>query len=235
VIVAVQHRAEDVRDLPAYTYPEASRALSIPASTLGAWTRGQTYRNASGEARQFSRVIQRPEHDTRLSYFNLIEAHVLRALRTVHDFSLSAVREALDVAEQEFGIERLLIHEDFRYEARNLFLRRYGQLVTLTKGQQIAMEHVLEIYLHRVEYGSDRLPFKLYPLTRGEKADDSPRIIVLDPHVSFGRPVVERLGISSRAIVSRINAGEEPAHVQEDYGLSVDEFEEAILFESTAA
>jgi hypothetical protein len=42
-----------------------------------------------------------------LSFWNLIEAHVLRALRTEHAVSVKALRKALDYAEKELGIERL--------------------------------------------------------------------------------------------------------------------------------
>lgn len=41
---------------------------------------------------------------------------------------------------------------------------------------------------------------------------------MLDPTVSFGRPVLTRLGVKTAVIVDRINAGEEPATVARDYG-----------------
>lgn len=224
----------DVREVPAYTYPEASRAVNIPRSTLRAWVRGQTYRRKE-DTGFFEPVIQRPDaDDPRLSFTNLIEAHVLRALRTTHDVSMAAVREALDVAESEFGIERLLIHRQLRTSAGDLFLDRYHQIVTLSKSQQLVMRQMFEKYLARVEYDETDLPEKFFPLTEGPLSSDSPRIIALTPYVSFGRPVVLRRGVSTSAIRSRFDAGESVEHIAADYGLEESEVQEAVRYEVAA-
>lgn len=223
----------DLRNVPAYSYPEASRALNIPRTTLRAWVRGQRYQRKD-DIGYFEPVIQKPDpDDSRLSFTNLIEAHVLRALRTAHDVSMSAVREALTVAEREFGIERLLIHRQLRTTAGELFLDRYRQLVTLSESQQLVMREMFARYLKRIEYDEVDLPKEFYPLTRGPLSD-SPKIIALTPYVSFGRPVVLRRGISTEAIRSRYDAGESLLHIAEDYQLTPEEVEEAVTYEVAA-
>ena len=69
---------------------------------------------------------------------------------------------------------------------------------------------------------------RLYPFVPGE-ADRRP--IAIDPKIAFGRPVVLRVGVSTGVIADRIDAGESPADLAEDYGLSVSEIEEAIVYE----
>lgn len=232
---AVKRRTDspDLRDVPAYSYPEASRALNIPRTTLRAWVRGQRYQRKD-DIGYFEPVIEKPvPDDPRLSFTNLIEAHVLRSLRTVHDVSMSAVREALTVAEREFGIKRLLIHRQLRTSAGELFLDEYRRLVTLSRSQQLVMREMFARYLERIEYDEADLPREFYPLTHGPRSD-SPRIIALTPYVSFGRPVVLRRGISTEAIRSRFDAGESLQHIAEDYGLEPDEVEEAVTYEVAA-
>lgn len=236
VIEAYRSRmtVQDPRDLPAYTYAEAGRILEMPPSTLRAWSRGQAYR-VKDRQHWFSSVLELPDaFDSRFSYHNLIEAYALRALRTVHQLALDEVREAVRVAAEEFGIERLLIHEDMRASAGEVFLERYGSLISLGRGQQLAMERILRDYLWRVDYDEQGLAMAFYPLTRGPRATDSPKIIVLNPRISFGRPVIERQGIRTSAIYSRINAGEAPGHIAHDYGLTQAEVEEALIFEAAA-
>jgi uncharacterized protein (DUF433 family) len=58
--------------------------------------------------------------------------------------------------------------------------------------------------------------------------------IAIDPRVSFGRPVVISQGISTAAIVGRIDAGETVDDVAADYGLSTTEVEHAIVYERAA-
>ena len=63
---------------------------------------------------------------------------------------------------------------------------------------------------------------------------DSSRPIAIDPHVAFGRPVVQRAGISTVAIADRIDAGETVADLAADYGLSAEEIEQAVRYERAA-
>jgi uncharacterized protein (DUF433 family) len=56
------------------------------------------------------------------------------------------------------------------------------------------------------------------------------RPIVIDPRVAFGRPVVVRKGISTSAIVERVDVGEAIDAVAADYGLEPSEIEQAILY-----
>jgi uncharacterized protein (DUF433 family) len=57
---------------------------------------------------------------------------------------------------------------------------------------------------------------------------------MLDPTVSFGRPVLTRLGVTTAVIVDRINAGEEPADVAKDYGAASEEIMDALAYERAA-
>ena len=224
---------KDPRNRPLYSFPEAGRATGIPASTLRAWFAGTTY-GLRGDTTRFEPVIRRPDpHDARVSFTNLIEAHVLRALRTVHDVRMSSVREAVDLAQSELGIDRLLISPDLRTSAGKLLLDRYTDLLELTCSQQIAIRSVLAQYLERVEYDESQLPSQFYPFERSPRNRDQ-KVILLSPFVSFGRPVLTRRGISTRAITQRLDAGEPEDVLLEDYGITPDELEEAVLFEAAA-
>jgi uncharacterized protein (DUF433 family) len=58
------------------------------------------------------------------------------------------------------------------------------------------------------------------------------RSVMLDPRVSFGRPVLARLGVSTSVIVDRINAGEKAADLVKDYGATGAEIMDALAYES---
>jgi uncharacterized protein (DUF433 family) len=178
--------------------------------------------------------LRRPdEEDSRLSFTNLIEAHVLRALRTVHDVDLGVIREAIIIAERELKINRLLIHPRLKTSAGKLFLDRYTDLLELSRSQQLAMRLILEMYLERVEYDKTKLPSQFFPFEK-VPSNAGKRIVSISPFVSFGRPIIRRLGITTRAVVERLDAGEPMATVLGDYDLTEAELEEAILFEAAA-
>ena len=209
----------DRRDLPQYRYQDASKALDIPASTLRAWTRGQE---------GFESVF-RAAGEGGLSYFNLIEAQVLRAIRRDGKVSMRHVREALDAAQQTHGVDRLLIHEDFRFGAIGLFIERYSQLISLRLSGQIAIRDLLIEHLSRVEYDDEGFPRLFFPnLVR----HTDKKLIRIDPFVSFGRATVTTRPVSTQAIVSRIDAGEEIEYVSDDYEITKEEVEAAIYYET---
>lgn len=166
-----------------------------------------------------------------LSFANLIEAHVLRSLRTEHGVPLDAVRQALRFAERELEIERLLLREELRTAGGEIFLDRYGELVNLSASGQLAMRRIFEAHLERVEW-KVRSAARFYPFVVADSADQKP--IVIDPQISFGRPVVGGAFIATRNILERIDAGESVEDVARDYELTREAVEEAVVFERAA-
>jgi uncharacterized protein (DUF433 family) len=221
------------RDLAAYTIAEAARYLRLPAATLRSWVLGRQYPTAEGSG-QFPPLI-RPasKKPPLLSFSNLIEAHVLRSLRTEHGVSVKALRDALRYAEKTLQIDRLLLRPELRTEAGNVFLKRYGELIDLTASGQLAMHVLLLDHLNRVEWDSDRFPVRLYPFVSATVPDER-KPIVIDPRLAFGRPVVERKVISTSTIVDRIDAGESVEDVAADYDLRLAEIKQAIVYERAA-
>lgn len=69
----------DPREVPLYSVGEASRYLHIPSATLRSWVVGRAYSTQGGES-FFEPLLRLPDVDAgRLSFSNLVEAHVLRA------------------------------------------------------------------------------------------------------------------------------------------------------------
>ena len=221
----------DLRNQPAYALAEASRYLKVPAATLRAWVAGRPYPKADGVGHSRPLIHPPKKQPLLLTFWNLIEAHVLRALRTEHGVSINAVRKALTYAERSEQIDRLLLHKDLRTNAGKLLLEKYGELIDLSASGQLAMRKVFEQHLKRVEWDEWQFPVRLYPFVSGE-SDRRP--IAIDPQIAFGRPVVLRAGVSTGIIAERIDAGESVAELAGDYDLSPSEIEEAILYERAA-
>ena len=219
----------DPRDLPRYTYPESSRATGVPVSTVAAWVRGMPY-TRSGKTRFFQPVIERPDpNDPRLSFNNVLEVYVLRALREVHEVKLDKIRQAIQIAREEEGVDRVLIDPQLRTTGGDLFLNHYLELVTLSHSRQMAMRAILQAFLQRV--APDRS--WLTPQARNPNLSGSSPVFV-SPFVSFGNAIIQRRGVSTNVIASRLNLGESRQDIVEDYELTEDEFEEAILYEAAA-
>lgn len=226
-------KPDDIRNQPAYTLAEAARYLKVAPATLRSWVVGRPYPKATGTAH--SKPLIRPAMNPppTLSFWNLIEAHVLRSLRTDHGVKMDALRRAVGYAEQKLKIDRLLLSPELRTEAGKLLLERYGKLIELSASGQVAMRHLFDKHLARVEWDQRQFPVRLYPVTSSDIVT-APKPIAIDAHVAFGRPVLARRGITTGAIAGRIDAGETVADLAADYDLSTDEIEEAVLYERVA-
>lgn len=223
---------KDPRELPVYTVIEGAKYLRIPIATLRSWVSGRQYPR-SGATGHFKPLIQRPDSlISRLSFNNLVEAHILRALRLQYQVSIKNVRVALEYAQEQCGIERLLLNKNLlRSQAGELFLEKYGNLINLSRAGQLAMKEILKGHLERVEWELPHIPARLYPFF-SERTDR--KIIVIDPFISFGRPVVSSKGISTSVIADRVDAGETIRAVADDYELEEREVMEAVVYERAA-
>ena len=221
-----------LRDQPAYGVAEAARYLKLPAATLRSWVAGRAYPKGESVATFAPLIKPARKLPPLLSFYNLIEAHVLRSLRTEHGVAIAQLRQAIKYAERAHNIERLLLRRDLSTHAGKLFLEKYGELINLTASGQIAMRRLLEEHLKRVEWDQWKFPVRLYPYVSAEPTVQRP--IAIDPGIAFGRPVVMRVGVSTSAIAGRIDAGETVEALAEDYGLKPAEIEEAVLYERAA-
>jgi uncharacterized protein (DUF433 family) len=95
------------------------------------------------------------------------------------------------------------------------------------------MRQVLEAHLKRVNWDKARFPVRLHPFVISD-GTPSDRSIAIDPAISFGRPVVISRGISTAAIVARIDAGETIADLAADYDLTPADIEQAVVYERAA-
>lgn len=216
------------RYLPCYNAPDAARHLRIPAATVRAWAKGRKYKTTNGH-RPFPPVITASQpKPLLLSFINLIELHVLRAIRTQHQIDLSKVRAALDYLERQLQIAHPLAHQEFQTDGVDLFVEHYGQLINASQQEeQTSLKDAIAQHLERIEPDDQGLAIRLYPFTR-DRESASPRILAFDPRIAFGRLVIADRGIPVDVIASRCRAGDSIQTLAQDYDCPMDSIEEAV-------
>ncbi len=221
---------QDVRELPAYGVAEAAHYLLVPRATLRSWLAGMSY--GSGSARKLFKPLIGPAATSplALSFINLIEAHVLAAIRRKHRVDMPRVRRAIEFLTNELKSKHPLADHKFETSGIDLFTECYGHFISVSEGGQIAVKDLLKAHLRRIERDKHGVPLRLFPFTRpGEP--DQPKNIVIDPRISFGRAVITGTGVSTEIVAERFKAGESADDLADDYGCGRDRIEEAIRCE----
>jgi len=219
---------QDPRELPAYTFREAAHYLRIPVSTIRAWARGHA---AADGGFAFRPVLHLRPDQLQLSFFNLIEAFVVDGLRRKHNFSMQRLRPAIDHLESiASATAHPLAELQLAVFNDDLFVEM-GELLNLSRPGQVAMRDVLAKYLRRVERGPAGAVQKLYPFVRRQADLAEPKVIVIDPLISFGRPVIAGTGIPTSVVAERFKAGEPVEELAADYRVAQAQIEEAIRCE----
>ena len=233
----------DLRFLPIYTIREAAHYLHIPRNTLRSWTHGRYYPAKEGP-RFCSPIIEPPkavfdEHEDKmlsLSFMNLVEAHVLTAIRMQYGLPLYKARDAVEYLRQNFGSRHPLAEFDLETDRMDLFIRRFSTLLNVSRSGQLAMHDIVKVFLERIERSSEGSPLRFYPFTRRDHfTGQDLKMVVIDPYVSWGRAVLRDSGIPTSMIIQRFWAGDSIIHLADDYGRDAAEIEEAIRCELEAA
>jgi uncharacterized protein (DUF433 family) len=178
-----------------------------------------------------------PDDFPRISFRRLADLHVrLFAVQAVVELGRSSPQEA-----RARGLRRTLrlavedlAHEPGLFEelpAEEGITRLLGRVTTQPHEVDPAwMEKWLKLRLDRVDLEGG-IPVQLYPFTR-DPAEHSPRMVVLDPRIRFGRPTVAGRGTPTDMLFERHQAGDSIAELTDDYGLAPGEVEEALRYEA---
>jgi uncharacterized protein (DUF433 family) len=170
-----------------------------------------------------------------LSFNNLCELYTLAAVRRHYHVPMPAVRHAIAFVGEALGTPRPLLSADFLTDGIHLFIQRADQLINASRRGQIELKAFMND-LARITRDPTGKVIKLFPATR---ATPSPQgiehIVVIDPKVSFGRPILARSGVRTEVIQDRFIAGDSPREMAEDFGVDEAMILETLRFEQRLA
>lgn len=229
------YKGQDPRNIPNYTAKEAAHYLRVPLSTARSWVFGYLYKTKSG-SNFFEPVIKLPDPKLRLlSFTNLVELHVLNAIRYSHGVSLEKVRHAIAFIKKDSSFEHPLAREKLYTDGLDLFIKNFEEIVNVSKHGQMVLRGIIESHLERIEWDEAGVAARLYPFTRRPSEPSAPRWVVINPRVSFGRPVLVTTGVPTAIFAQRYLAGESIDDLAIEYNCERLQVEEAIRYESLLA
>jgi uncharacterized protein (DUF433 family) len=195
---------------------------------------GQHYR-VGEQPKFFKPVIDIADRKERqLSFINLVEAFVLAGIRREHEIPLPKVRKAVDYLRRTFNTTRPLADEQFQTDGIDLFVEKMGALIGATQEGQVQMRELIRDRLKRVHRDPKGIPQKivLFPARSDRHASAD---VVIDPRLSFGRPVLDQFGVRTAILAERFDAGDDIEVLAREYDAPPEAIQNAIRCERRAA
>lgn len=240
-------------EVPLYTPWDVARYLRLPLSAVSALTgRFRGWPEPEFFFRYFWRELPRPfffdddlatppgypEERSRISFHRLAELFIRAGvLQALVEWPRSGEKRPEPWENLHHTVWRGLEdthRESISFDASPIEERadRLAEPFTrhLDEGQTALIRKHLMLRLDRVETEGD-VPVRIFPPTR-DPAETSPRIVVLDPRVRFGRPTLAGRGLPTDSLFERYQASDSVAVLAKDYEITPSEVEEAIRYES---
>lgn len=211
-----RNRRPDPNDAPAYSVAQAAHYVGLPYATMRDWA-GETG------------LIATPAPLT-LSFNNLAEAHILRAMRRRHRLSMQGIRKALARLKRIHKTEHPLLDESFRTDGISLCIEEEDRIINLSADLQTEIRQFVELYFDRIERGRGGKAAKLFPFIKKESYD-APRHVSISPAIAFGQPVLAGTGISTALIAGRFASSDSVADLAREYDVEIGALEDAIRWE----
>ncbi|MCU1499820.1 MAG: hypothetical protein JWM47_3773 [Acidimicrobiales bacterium] len=226
-------------DTPLYSVAEAARYLDVPRTTFTTWAKGYVRHSPDRRPVTGAPVLSVVEGTagTSVPFIALAEGMVLAAIRRT-GVPMQRIRPALLALQEELGLDHALASRRLYSDGAEVlydFAQQHAsavaptrELVVLRSGQQVFTE-VVNDYLQRIEYGPDGYA-RLLHLPGYQR-----RQVVADPTRSFGQPMFVHGGARVSDVIDRFQAGESLPDLAEDFGVPIEDLEDALRVASRRA
>jgi len=213
-----------------YSIPEASRLTKIPIQDIRRWVFGYDFSLAKDK--RFSPPLWSSQYSDLgendcIGFKDLLEVRFIRAFRKA-GVPLQTIRMALNRAIDFFGHEYPLSSKNFRTDGRAIFARVMGETgdveyLDLVKSQY-AFRQIIEPGLYTSQIFENDIATKWHPFFPN-------RQIIIDPSLSFGKPILAKSGIPTHAVAEAYEVEESVKAVSALFEITPAEVEVAVAFE----
>ena len=222
-----------------YPLGRAASLVGAEARTVRRWLKGYSWKYKDG--RRISGPLWPMQYadDDELGGGQVLSFRDLLELRTVARFvqqgvSLKVIRATIDVAREYLG-DYPLHSRRFVTDGRKIFMEaveRAGEAPRLldVHKRQFAIDAVIRPSLiEGIEYGHDARALRWFPIPKK-------RVIVLDPQVQFGEPIIADAGVPTDTLAAAYKAEhEDAARVARLYRVTPQAVRSAVAFEHQMA
>ena len=177
-----------------YTLSEVSQFTKVPLATVRSWFKQRP--DGKGKGPVFESDYEPVGDDFAVSFLNLIEVHIASFFRD-EGVKPKIIRRAHEILQQELHTPHPFAHEDLSTDGARIIREKASGSSDAKYIDAISKQMLIPQFkdgLKSIHYN------KATRLARAWGIDTG---IVIDPGVSFGKPVIEKTGISTNIVANQ--------------------------------
>lgn len=218
-----------------YPVPLASRLTGIPSRSIRRWLLGYS-RHSKGMTRLYAPVLEDDfgliEGMLVLSFLDLIEVQFLEAFRK-HGVRWATIREAAANARQLLGTSHPFSTKRFSTDGKHILVSSTEgiedrNLMDLIDSQLEIVDIVEPLLRGAIDFSNYDLAARWWPMGRERR-------VLIDPHFSFGRPIISDSGVPTDVLAATYKATESIEKVADWYEVDTEAVRQAIEYETLIA
>lgn len=207
-----------------YKLSEVARYTGLPASTVRSWFKQRP--DGAGRGPLFEADHQSIGGDCAVSFLNLIDAHVAGFFRAEGVGSV-IIRRAYEVLRRDLNTPHPFAHAELCTDGRRIIRHTADTVGDAQLTDVISKQHwfsQMRDQLRRFDYDQLTKLAARWRIAEG---------IVIDPTISFGKPVVDSTGITTFVLANQYEANQRNAGLVADlFGVSEQDILNAVNFEA---
>ena len=210
-----------------YSIPDAAAILDMPVSKVRRWVKkyweleflqdvDQSY--TWGESREKA-----------FHFLTLIEIIAVDSFREI-GVSFPKIKLAHSKLSDMLDTKYPFAHAELMTDGKSIFYKLLeSSFLEVDEKQQLSVTDLVAPYCKKIDFqDKTQLAERFWPLGKDHQ-------IVVDPHHSFGQPVIKGTNITVDAIINMLKAGESSEFIANVYELNQNEVEDVRLFMKRSA
>ncbi|MEX1269479.1 MAG: DUF433 domain-containing protein [Balneolaceae bacterium] len=210
-----------------YSIPDAAAILDMPVGKVRRWV------NKYWELEFLKNVDEGytwgESREKAFHFLTLIEIIAVDSFREA-GVSFPTIKLAHSKLAELFGTKYPFAHAELMTDGKRIFHElMHDTLVELNEKQQLSFTKLVAPYCKKTDFqNKTHLAERFWPLGKNHN-------IVVDPHHSFGQPVISGTNTTVEAIISMLRAGESPEMIADLYELNRKDVKDVRLFMKRSA
>ena len=218
--------SEKLLGIGIYTPMDAKRLTGVSSEKVRRWLRGHSA-HGKDYAPLWHSQVDIGDGETYLGFRDLTEIRVVNQLVKA-GLSPQKVRRAIQIARDEYGLDRPLSTNRFRTDGKQVFLLLSDEgddrIVDVFRNQY-EIKRVVEPSFKGLEFNEAGEPM-LWRIARG---------VLIDPNHSFGQPVEQETFVPTSVLAAAAEAEGSPMAAAKAFGVPLRAVNHALAFEKVAS